>query len=268
MTNPAHRLIHEDTQGRNNRMTSIQDHYDRLLGPIYGWMLGNGEETRKQARQELHEAGIYSGEGVAVDLGSGNGSHAIPLAELGYAVVAIDTCQALLDELRQSSDPLAITTIQDSLEAFRRHCPTAVDVVICMGDTLTHLQSREAVQELIADVAEALRPGGIFVTTFRDYVTAAPEGAARFIPVKSDTEKILTCFLEYSEDRVMVYDMLHTRSASGWVMTVSAYPKIRLEPAWVATELEQLGLQVCRAPGQRGMVRITARKSAHSTRKP
>ncbi|EKD34017.1 MAG: hypothetical protein ACD_75C02503G0002 [uncultured bacterium] len=249
-----------DTRERDDRMTSVQNHYDRLLGPLYGWMLGDGEKARERARQELHDAGISAGDGLAVDLGAGNGLHAVPLAESGYAVVAIDTCQSLLDELRESSGTFAITAVRDSLETFRRHCPTAPDVVVCMGDTLTHLPSREAVQGLISEVAASLAPGGIFVTTFRDYVRGVLEGPARFIPVQSDEEKILTCFLEYGRDRVIVHDILHTRALSGWEMTVSAYPKVRLDPEWVGAQLGQRGLQVCTEPGQRGMVRIVARK--------
>lgn len=245
-------------------MNEVREHYDRLLGPVYGWMIGDGDKVRERATQELQIAGISLGEGLALDLGTGNGLYAIPLAELGYRVVAIDTCQALLDELKQSAGLLDITTVRDKLETFREHCPSAPAVVVCMGDTLTHLPSRKAVTILFSDIADALAPGGIFVTTFRNYVTTVLEGTARFIPVKSDAERVMTCFLEYGQDMVMVHDIFHTSTASGWQMSVSAYPKIRLDPAWVATELERLGLQVFSAPDQRGMVRITARKPEHS----
>lgn len=69
---------------------------------------------------------------------------------------------------------------------------------------------------------------------------------------------------EYGQNTVIVLDILHTRTVSGWEMSVSTYPKIRFDPAWAATELERLGLQVCRAPGQRGMVRDVAQKSGQS----
>jgi len=249
---------------RDDGMNDVRDHYDRLLGPVYRWMMGDWEEARARARQDLHDAEIPSGKGLAVDLGAGNGLYTLTLAEHGYSVVAIDTCQVLLDELKQSAGLHDITTVRDRLETFRQHCQSAPAVVVCMGDTLTHLPSREAVTSLFADIADALAPGGIFVTTFRDYVSPVPEGPARFIPVKSDAERIMTCFLEYAQDTVMVHDILHTRTASGWEMFVSAYPKIRLDPAWAATELERLGLQVCRAPGQHGMERIVAQKSGQS----
>jgi hypothetical protein len=38
-----------------------------------------------------------------------------------------------------------------------------------MGDTLTHLPDQSCVESLFASVAASLNPGGLFVTTFRDY---------------------------------------------------------------------------------------------------
>jgi len=99
-----------------------------------------------------------------------------------------------------------------------------------MGDTLTHLPLRDAVTSLFVDIVDALAPGGIFVRTFRDYVTEVPEGPARFFPVKSDAERVMTCFLEYGQDTVLVHDILQTRTASGWEMSVSAYPQDQARP--------------------------------------
>ena len=84
-----------------SRVTSVKQHYDELLGPVYSWILGDFE-TAYDANVGLFETlGLAPGPGsLAVDLGSGPGCQSIPLAELGYDVVAIDFCQALLDELQ------------------------------------------------------------------------------------------------------------------------------------------------------------------------
>ena len=126
-----------------------------------------------------------------------------------------------------------------------------------MGDTLTHLPDQIAVETLFARAAESLRPDGKFIATFRDY-TSALAGNARFIPVKSDDDRILTCFLEYGDDHVDVHDLLHERQGSLWQLRVSSYRKLRLSPAWVATALGQRGFSVHIEPGLSGMVRITA----------
>ena len=70
-------------------------------------------------------------------------------------------------------------------------------------------------------------------------------GTDRFIPVRSDDEKIMICFLDAADpDVVEVHDIVHTRTDRGWVMTASSYPKLRLAPARVRDQLAASGLEV------------------------
>ena len=74
-----------------------QRHYDEHLGPVYGWMLGDQDAARDRARQLFVDIGVETGAGaVAVDLGAGTGVQSIPLAEMGFEVSAIDSCEGLV----------------------------------------------------------------------------------------------------------------------------------------------------------------------------
>jgi hypothetical protein len=145
------------------------------------------------------------------------------------------------------------------LTTFLAGAAFGAQVVVCMGDTLTHLPSVSAVEALFSDVRAVLAPGGLFVATFRDYVTRELRGAERFIPVRADEDRILTCFLEYGEDQVLVHDILHERTGAGWRTAVSAYPKLRLDPVRMAGSLEVAGLAASLGAGPRGMVRLVGR---------
>lgn len=136
--------------------------------------------------------------------------------------------------------------------------PTQTDLVVCMGDTLTHLQSKEEVKVLIERAAITLSPGGTFATTFRDYVSNPKTGVQRFIPVRSDENRMLTCFLETETDHVRVHDMIYECSGGEWVLTVSAYPKLRLDPDWVASVLENRELELSVNRVEREMVTLVA----------
>jgi len=129
-----------------------------------------------------------------------------------------------------------------------------------MGDTLTHLPCLEAVESLLTEVAVALNAAGRFVLTFRDY-SSALTGDKRFIAVRSDADRILTCFLEYGAELVTVHDLLHERDGIQWKLKVSSYPKLRLAPDWVADKLASHGLQVTRLPGPGGMVCLVAMRA-------
>jgi SAM-dependent methyltransferase len=240
-------------------MQSAELHYDSHLGPIYAWMLGDRDAAFKRSAAEIAELKLPDA-GAAVDLGAGLGLHALPLAQQGFQVTAIDGCEVLLDELRAHSAGLPIVAIKEDLLNFRSCINERPVVVLCMGDTLTHLPTISAVESLLESVADSLLPGGVFATTFRDYAARKLEGDARFIPVRADENRILTCFLEYGDERVTVHDLLNSKEEGRWRQTVSSYPKLRLAPDWVADKLTGLGFQVERSTTPSGMVRIVARR--------
>lgn len=238
---------------------TVDDHYANHLGPVYMWMIGDLDAAFSRSDRELDVLPLPSKAGsTAVDLGAGFGLHAIPLARRGFTVVALDSYEPLLKELAARAGSLPIRTLNANLLAFRSHTPEPVDVIACMGDTLTHLATQSCVESLFGDVAASLSPGGLFLATFRDYVSAPLQGDARFILVRSDEQRILTCFLEYQDTTVTVHDLLHRREGAAWRLSASSYPKLRLSPEWVVERLSSVGLSVRRDTVPGGMIRITA----------
>jgi SAM-dependent methyltransferase len=243
-------------------MATTTDHYDHHLGRIYSWMVGDVEAALARSAAELDALGLpVRRPGTALDLGAGIGLHALPLAQRGFSVTAIDSCQPLLDELRARCGSLPIATVTADILAFPDLVQRPADVILCMGDTLTHLPDVAAVELLLAHVARALAVGGMFVCTFRDYVSSPLQAERRFIPVRSDDQRILTCFLEYFDDRVVVHDVLHQWQDGRWQQTVSSYPKLRLAPNWVASQLMTHDLKVRQCAGPSGMACIVATRA-------
>jgi heme oxygenase len=84
----------------------------------------------------------------------------------------------------------------------------------------------------------------MFVITYRDLTTEL-HGTDRFIPVRSDDNTIMTCFLEFENtESVVVHDLVHTRQHTGWSLNKSSYRKLRLGIDWLCHELAQAGLSV------------------------
>ncbi|HMI75287.1 MAG TPA: class I SAM-dependent methyltransferase [Steroidobacteraceae bacterium] len=243
-------------------MKTSAAHYATHLGPIYSWMLGDIDAAFARSAAEIDDLKLpEANHGAAVDLGAGLGLHARPLARRGFHVTAIDSCQVLLDELRARSETLAVTTVNADLVDYRAVVKEAPRVVLCMGDTLTHLPTLAAVESLLKSVADGLARGGVFAATFRDYATRTLEGDKRFILVRADADRILTCFLEYAEHEVTVHDVLTEREHDQWRQKISSYLKLRLAPEWVESTLMELGLKVRRDTSASGMVRIVAVKT-------
>jgi SAM-dependent methyltransferase len=251
-------------------MNTAKDHYDQQLASIYSWMSGTPEAAIERNHDLFSQLEIGSSpQGLAVDLGAGSGFQSIPLAELGFSVVAVDFCAALLSELsvgvasrnENRAKNLTIHTVHDDILNFSQYLEDRVQVVVCMGDTLTHLESLSSVQSLLLSIEGALAKSGKLVLTFRDYVSMEPHGIQRFIPVKSDESTILTCFLEYHEKVVEVYDLLYQREGDRWVLNTSSYPKLRLDKSWVCDRLQKLKLEVIQNEIINGMICIVAQKS-------
>ena len=227
---------------------AVRAHYDELLGPIYEWMVGGFDQAMAAARVDVQ----------ALGLGAGLGAHTLALADAGYVVTAIDTCAALVDQLRARARRHAVVAVQDDLVNLRRHNARAVRVMLCMGDTLTHLPSLEMVAQLFDEAAAILTPGGVFAATFRDYTGGHLTGAKRVIPVRQDGARTLTCVLEYRSSTVIVHDVVHERADSTAAPRVGHYRKLRLDPEWARAALQQRGLAARLEPAPGGMVRLVA----------
>jgi SAM-dependent methyltransferase len=241
-------------------MASVEEHYARHLAPIYLWMVGGAEAAFAAADEELSALGLPAAPGdLIVDLGAGFGMHAVPLARHGASVLAIDSSGELLARLSELSAGLSVRAVEDDLMSFRAHLTAAPAAIVCLGDTLTHLPDRASVELLVAEAAAALAPGGLLVLSFRDY-SLPLEGDRRFLAVRSDETRILTCFLEHEATRLRVHDVLYERGADGWSLRVSSYPKLRLDPDELLRSLQDRGLETRREAGLRGMLRLVARK--------
>jgi SAM-dependent methyltransferase len=181
---------------------------------------------------------------MALDLGCGSGFQTFALASLGAKrVLAVDTSEQLLKELAGRTLRDGIELFHRDLTEFRSFISGSVDTVVCMGDTLTHLDRREDVTKLFENVADVLDASGRFVISYRDLSTEL-HGVDRFIPLRSTAEKIMTCFLEWDGDRVVVHDLIHIRQDKGWVLRKSAYPKLILPFSQLCEELSTFGFRL------------------------
>ena len=227
---------------------TVQDHYDSLLAEHYDWMFGVPLESKVAEQKILLQELLGSDtHGAAVDLGCGSGFQSLALADLGYEVLAVDISARLLRDLRARVGSRHITVKHaDILTLDSLVAKESVSVAVCMGDTLTHLSGRHEVVRLFQSVARALQPGGRFVVTYRDLAGGELRGLDRFIAVRSDERRVMTCFLEFeSAETVVVHDLINIREEDGqWALRKSSYTKLRLPVDWVEAELGAAGLSI------------------------
>lgn len=239
---------------------TVKDHYDRYLGNFYSWTVGDFTEIQLMQEKFFLENEITPGiSGLAFDLGCGHGINSIALANLGFSVRAIDFNLQLLDELKARTEHRKIDAIDAHLLEYLYAVRAKAELIVCMGDTLTHLSGPDQVEELIALSAQKLERGGKLVISYRELVNELTN-EKRFIPVNSDENRIHTCYLEYLPGYVKVFDILLEREGVKWKQTVSWYPKLRIAVSRVISLFEKHGLSLVKKEVISGMTYLVAYK--------
>jgi SAM-dependent methyltransferase len=232
---------------------TVKEHYDNHLAAFYSWMAGDFNSSCADALSFLKENQIYPNKNEsAVDLGAGHGIFSIALAKLGYKVVAVDFNKQLLDELTESKGTLNIQIIESDIFEYSKDMKN-IELCLCMGDTLAHLDSIEMIKKFLKNIYSSLEESGNLILSFRDY-SIPLEGNNRFIPVKSDENRILTCFLEYDDYFVTVNDLLYEQVNGKWIQKISSYKKTRINKNQILKFLGELGFLVIFETVNRGMI--------------
>lgn len=240
---------------------NTKDHYDKHLGDIYSWMTGD-YETQVAANLDFFRSRIpVDNNRIAFDLGCGNGIQSVALAQMGYRVYSFDFNRQLLSEVQLHKKGYDITTVESDVKNFDKHISLNPDLIVCMGDTITHLDSRDEIELLLRKCHASLNGEGCLVLSFRD-LSVPLTGTDRFIPVKSDQDRIMTCFLEYFSDHVIVHDLVHEKQGDKWTQKISSYKKVIISGNQMNDMLAASGFKVLSSEVINRMVYVVAGKIA------
>ncbi|KAJ1342545.1 hypothetical protein BSLG_002863 [Batrachochytrium salamandrivorans] len=237
-------------------LKQVRAHYEALLSEHYTWTFGGSAAKFKinyALLKELLEGTPGPHLHASLESAGYTGFQTLPLLQLGYRVKAVDASEALLAELAHE----AAAVCPDAVSRLQRVCgdildssnfiyeqeqedsrcsslpPPAVtasspELIVCMGDTLTHLASIAEVNALLADAYAALVPGGRLIVQFRD-LTQPLHGTDRFIP-----------------------------GIGAWELCKSWYKKLGLTSNYVSMLMQSHGFHVVLADNDGGMVLLMA----------
>lgn len=236
---------------------TVKEHYDTHLGSVYSWMLGIfAKKMSEQMDFFLNHGILPSGNHLAFDLGAGNGIQSVALAKLGFKVTAVDFSKQLLEELLANKQTLPINCLERDIVSFLNETSDKPELIICMGDTLTHFRHYDEVQEVIRKVSNLLTNRGKIVLSYRD-LSVERKGADRFFQVKSEDARTLSCFLEYFDHHAMVHDLILEKSNGLWTQKVSCYPKLRIPVSVLKKTLQENHITILQEEAIGGLVCLT-----------
>ena len=138
--------------------------------------LRRGEALKLEALTTLHVLfEELKPESRVLDLGCGTGVYALPLAEAGHEVVALDLVPAHIDVLKAKITPgLRLEAVcQDAQEALDGMPDASFDQVLCLGP-MYHLRTEMERVRLLSACRRVTKPGGKVFIAFinNDWVIA------------------------------------------------------------------------------------------------
>lgn len=237
-----------------------KQHYENHLANFYTWMIGDFEKAKNSFKDFCVCNAIKPDKSKnAIDLGAGNGIQSVALAEIGFKVKAVDFSKKLLFELKTKINTLPIEVIEDDITNIKKFAHAFADVIVCCGDTISHLRSFEQLDKLIHNSFDLLEQKGYLLLTFRDYTFALTD-TQRFIPVKSDENRILTCVIDYSNNKITVTDVLYEKNNGTWIQKISSYNKLRIRSDYVINKTKEAGFSVIKNENKNGMLYLLLKK--------
>ena len=127
-------------------------HYDR-----HGWDW-YAHANSQRLLVLLQERGLSGGK--ILDAGCGTGTLALSLASRGYGVTGIDLSEEMLAVARSKDPAGSVIWREGDITRFDLREPGGFDAILCVADTLNHLETLDEWEAAFSRFAVHLRPGG------------------------------------------------------------------------------------------------------------
>jgi glycine/sarcosine N-methyltransferase len=171
---------------------------------------------------------LFEARGVRriLDAACGTGQHAIALARRGYQVVGADLSAAMVERARENAEEsgAAVRFMVAGLGELATLGET-FDAVLCLGNSLPHLLTAEAVGESLVDFATVLRAGGLLAIQNRNFDRVWSQ-RERFMPPQwhrdGDDEWLFVRFYDFHQDKADFHMIRLRRTEKTWVQDVAS----------------------------------------------
>lgn len=169
-----------------------------------------------------------------LDAACGTGQHAIALAQAGYQVVGADLSPGMVAQARANAAAAGVDVpfhvagfgqLADRLEG-------DFDALLCLGNSLPHVLTVDALAQALADFAASLRSGGLLLIQNRNFDAIMAE-RQRWMPPQphqeDDAEWLFLRFYDFEPDGTLTFNLVTLRRSrgDGWTQTATS---TRLRP--------------------------------------
>ncbi len=175
------------------------------------------------------------------DLGCGTGEHSRHFAAQGYRATGLDTSESMLESAFDEPLPAGLRFVHGDLRDADRLLNAKFGATICLGNTLSFLDSEADLHRAIGAVARLLLPGGRFLFQILNYERLYAKNE-RYLPVNfrpaPDGEIVFLRLLELRDNGRVIFMPTTLQVHSDREDPVQVVRTRRAElRAWTRTEL-------------------------------
>ena len=175
-----------------------------------------------------------------LDVACGTGQHAIALARRGYEVVGADASAGMIAQARKNAEAegLDLVFVQAGFGEVAAAVEGTFDAVLCLGNSLPHVLTPDALAQAVSDMGKALSPGGLLFVQMRNFDRVLKE-RNRWMPPQShkdgEDEWLFLRFYDFEPDGSLAFNVVTLRRHGDepWAQRVTV---TRLQP-WRQAEL-------------------------------
>ena len=153
-------------------MSITQPIYDNMAADYDKLFLDWQATTREQAEilDKLFRSCGFAQRAKIQHCACGIGTQSIGLAALGYSLTSSDISDAELAEAAQraNENKVDIRFTHADFTALENVFSEIFDIVIAMDNPLAHMLTRAEMESAIRSITGRIKPGGLFVSRFRD----------------------------------------------------------------------------------------------------
>ena len=185
-----------------------------------------------------------------LDAACGTGMHAISLAKQGMRVSGADISTEMIRIAKKNTHTAQVDVefkpsgFNGLAQAFSNSLHFPFDALICLGNSLPHLLTPQAIQDALSDMAECLRPGGLLLLQNRNFNAVMAE-KNRWLGTQfyreANQKWLFLRFYDFDPDGLITFNIIrmHKDKNDSWSQQVSS---TRIFPLEQESLLQLLGI--------------------------
>jgi SAM-dependent methyltransferase len=150
-----------------------------------------------------------------LDTACGTGWHAIALAQKEYQPAGCDASPQMIEQARANAAKAQVN-VRFEVADFSRlnHFTGTFDAVLCLGNSLPHLLSQEALVEAVRQMHGKLEKGGVLILHNLNYDMRMKK-KPRFFAANGNDEALVWRFADYGPEFITFHTALFERKMEG-----------------------------------------------------